>query len=209
MKNRSLPLQIKAEKNSFLSCLAVFVPLVALLVLLSIQEIPEYFRFFLLLFAGWFSWTFSEYCIHRFYMHKRIPNLNQKLYQSHENHHRHPSDIRINVMQRILASLLGGLLLYLSFVWNNYFTVFTGYYLGFLGYALMHYILHQTWAAYLFPRLQESHIHHHGKYPDKCFSFSCIWWDKIFDTLPPKNARISDKFRKYYFSNPYHKESGG
>lgn len=205
MKNQSFPIKGKNEKFPFLSCLSVFVPLFTIMLIISTLGLPDYFRFLLLLFSGWFSWTFTEYCIHRFYMHRHFPHLNQKLYQSHENHHRHPSDIRINLSQRILASLLGSLLLLLAYLWDNYFSVFAGFYLGFLGYTLMHYILHQTWAALIFPRLQESHIHHHGKYPDKCFSFSCIWWDKIFGTLPPRDARISDKYRNYYFSNNYHK----
>ena len=135
-------------------------------------------------------------------MHRAQPNVQQKLYQSHMNHHRNPSRIKITFWQRLGMFLCGIILLYFSYARHPLIVIFTGFFLGFIGYTLMHWVLHQSWSERFFPRLQKSHIHHHGKFPDKCFGFSLILWDHLFGTLPPEKITVSRRFRNFYFKNP-------
>lgn len=185
-------------------CIGTF--LIIAICLLWIADFTSLFglRFMVLLFLGWLTWTFTEYFLHRFWMHNFFKAKGNKLYDIHMNHHKHPQDIKISGFHRRLTFAGVILLIPLSIYLNNYFTVFTGFYIGFMLYSILHLILHRPWSKYLMPNLQKSHIHHHGKYPHKGFSFSMIWWDWMFGTLPPKEAKISKKMLKFYFKEEDH-----
>jgi sterol desaturase/sphingolipid hydroxylase (fatty acid hydroxylase superfamily) len=180
-------------------CLFTFSVIVAfLLSTASVTEIPAVF-FTSLMLLGYLSWTFTEYFLHRFYMHSRFRKLDHKPFQMHMEHHKHPSEIKISGKQRLLVFISAFALTALAVYFNNYFTLFVGFFNGFLIYSSIHYILHQRWAKYILPNVQRCHIHHHGKYPDKGFSFSTTLWDWLFNTLPPKDATISKQMEAYYF----------
>lgn len=203
MKNVS-PIYYKENfLNRFLPCLLVFLAFITPIWIVAIVLQDMFLSWLCWIISGWLCWTFTEYAVHRFYMHQSHPKMQQKLYQSHMNHHRNPSHIKIDFCQRAGMLLAGVILLWFSYFLHPIFLIFTGFFLGFIGYALMHWVLHQSWAGSLFPHLQNAHIHHHGKYPDKCFGFSLIWWDYLFGTLPPKSAGLSTKFRNFYFNKTH------
>ncbi|WP_194776618.1 sterol desaturase family protein [Pararhodonellum marinum] len=199
MKNHMISSRKKDGFAQFLTCLLVAIPLIVSILALADFTASSIGKYVLWFFSGWLSWTLVEYMGHRFWMHHRIYKMNNKIYASHMNHHKHPTDIQITDRHRIGLVSISFTLIYLSFIFNGYFTVFVGFYNGFVLYTLMHIVLHQKWAEKVFPDLQDMHIHHHGKYPDRCFSFSTTLWDRIFGTMAPKNAGISPDFRAYYF----------
>jgi sterol desaturase/sphingolipid hydroxylase (fatty acid hydroxylase superfamily) len=81
----------------------------------------------------------------------------------------------------------------------NYFTIFAGFYTGFMSYQFMHVILHRKWAYAVFTRLVQHHILHHCKFTNKCFGVTVTWWDIAFNTSAPKNYKVPEKIIKYYF----------
>nr|MBI1232106.1 hypothetical protein [Cytophagales bacterium] len=203
MRNTSLNSDTTTLPTRFIPCILVFIAFASPLWVAGIVLQDVFLSWLCWITSGWLSWTFTEYAVHRFYMHQLHPKTHQKLYQSHMSHHRNPWHIKINFWQRTGMVAAGIVLLYYSYFLPPFVTVFTGFFLGFIGYALMHWVLHQTWSATLFPRLQTAHIHHHGKFPDKCFGFSLIWWDYLFGTLPPQSAHLSTKFRDFYFNGKH------
>jgi hypothetical protein len=82
---------------------------------------------------------------------------------------------------------------------DNYFTFFTGLYTGFVYYCFIHAFLHTPLARKIFPHLQFYHIHHHCKYPDRCFSTCYPGWDKLFNTSVPKTEKLPERIVQSYF----------
>jgi sterol desaturase/sphingolipid hydroxylase (fatty acid hydroxylase superfamily) len=199
MKTNPVPTQKRKEFYDAVKCLLVFSILATVTLFAAGLISSPILRFVLLLTTGWLTWTFIEYFLHRFWMHNHFRNVNSKLYELHMNHHKHPREIKVNEVHRTLLLLIGLFLTYFAIVWNNYFTLFLGFYFGGTLYSFLHIMLHKRWGRYIFPNVQKAHIHHHGKYPDKGFSFSTIIWDWMFGTLPPKEEVISEKMLRFYF----------
>ncbi|MGV3657396.1 MAG: sterol desaturase family protein [Chitinophagaceae bacterium] len=182
-----------------LKCVAVFcmllLPLLASALLL--QSYSALLFQALLLLAGWLTWTFAEYILHRFWMHRKAAAAASQMVQSHNHHHSHPTEIKVTATQRLLMLALLVLLSAISYYLQNYFTFFTGFCFGVVGYYTMHKIIHQAWAARVFPRLFRYHIYHHCKYPNSCFGISVPWWDDVFHSVP-KNPQITDRIVAFY-----------
>lgn len=153
-----------------------------------------------LLFFGWIAWSLSEYLAHRFWMHPTLKNEKPESPFNHLYHHKHPTEIKVTHFHRFFSLIIAIILLGISVWMNNYFTLCTGYFLGFVLYNFLHYWLHQEWSAHWLPALHNSHIHHHCKFPDKCFGVSTILWDQLFNTASPRNAIISNRIRLFYFN---------
>jgi Fatty acid hydroxylase superfamily len=153
----------------------------------------------ILFFLGWLTWTFLEYIAHRFWMHNKPAQKEKTTFNNHLYHHTHPTELKVSNTDRFLLLLSGILILIVAFFLQNYFTLFAGFYLGFLSYTFMHVILHRKWAKILFPQLLQNHILHHCKFTNKCFGVTVIWWDKFFATAAPRNFQISEKVISYYF----------
>jgi len=158
----------------------------------------------LLFFTGWLTFTFFEYIAHRFWMHGKENKHPGKSLEQHMHHHRHPTELKITTSMRNKLLLLSFLLIAIAAWLNNYFTFLAGLYFGFVYYCFMHVFLHKPWAKKIFPRLQASHIHHHCKYPDRCFSSCLTWWDRLFRTSVPKEIKISERVVQFYFGNNNH-----
>lgn len=182
-------------------CVAAFLSILIPLLLFLIISRSYSSSFFLagLLFTGWFTWTFTEYMLHRFGHHEQgreKPNASQKL---HQYHHTHPTEIKVTLMQRILFFSISSVSLWLSFRLNNYFSLISGFVIGITMFFFMHYILHQKWSIKIFPRLHRFHIYHHCKFPDRCHGISVAWWDILFKTTPPEVKKISEKISVFYY----------
>jgi sterol desaturase/sphingolipid hydroxylase (fatty acid hydroxylase superfamily) len=189
----------RLELYAAIKCILVFSSIASVLVVASGFTESATIKFIFLFITGWLSWTFVEYFLHRFWMHNHFRNVNSKLYNLHMDHHKHPTEIKVNEYHRLVFFSFGIVLLYLAIIWNNYFTLFLGFYFGLIFYSLIHIMLHKSWGKYIFPKVQRAHIHHHGKHPDKGFSFSTIIWDWMFGTLPPSNEVIPEKMLHFYF----------
>jgi len=204
MKTVYLTQKRKSEAKEASTCLFVFFSLTTLIFAIHSQIDHPALNFSILLGAGYLGWTFIEYFMHRFYMHSNLKDVNSKTYQTHMNHHKHPTDIKITAYQRALFFLGGIILVAIAIYLNNYFTCFVGFYIGFVFYTVLHVILHHRWGRYILPRVQIAHIHHHGKYPETGFSFSTILWDYMFGTMAPKDAVITEQMINFYFKDDHH-----
>lgn len=199
METQKISSAKRKEHYEAMKCILVFAVIATVLVLGAGLTVSSTFRFVFLLVTGWLGWTFTEYFLHRFWMHNHFRNINSKIYDLHMNHHKHPQEIKIDGTQRSILFVGGMVFCYIALILDNYFTLFLGFYLGLTFYSLLHIMLHKKWGRYIFPNVQKAHIHHHGKYPDKGFSFSTIIWDWMFGTLPPKEDVISEKMLRFYF----------
>jgi len=185
-----------------LKCFSVFLLIVLPLPLTAIFLVKNPVLFFILNFLpGLLSWTYLEYHLHRFWTHNKSANATREAFKRHVHHHKHPTEIKVTTAQRIIL-LSGSILLFsLSIKWNNYFTILVAFVIGFSYSFFSHWILHQGWSVKIFPRLHCFHIHHHCKYPDRCFGFSTIFWDLIFQTTPPKDAVITERIIQFYYGH--------
>jgi 4-hydroxysphinganine ceramide fatty acyl 2-hydroxylase len=184
-------------------CIFLLVTLPVLLVslLFSRSQVPFFVFNFL---TGILGWTYLEYHYHRFWTHSKRSDSNQLAFQMHKHHHKHPTEIKVTASQRV-GLLSGSIVLFAAAVlWNSYFTIFAGFAIAFAYSFFSHWILHQAWSKKVFPHLHQFHIHHHCKYPDRCFGFSTIFWDIVFKTTPPRNAVISDRIIQFYYGHHDH-----
>jgi dihydroceramide fatty acyl 2-hydroxylase len=190
----SVALRIKC----FIASFAIIIPI--LLISIPIRSEWPIAFFMLLLFGGWLCWTFTEYMIHRFWTHTESGHSNEKSrFKSHLHHHTHPTEISITGWQRFFFISIGAALIFVAVMFNNYFTLVTGFFIGFAWSFVSHWILHQRWSRKLFPRLHYYHICHHCKHADKCFGFSTTIWDRLLGTTPPKKSKISERIIEFYF----------
>lgn len=206
MNTRSFYANWKTRSFSEMQCYAVFLFLLSPVVYCIIQSANGNGIVFhgLLFLTGFIVFTFLEYIAHRFWMHGKEEKHPGKSLEQHMHHHRHPTELKITTVVRNRL-LLGNILLVALAIWlNNYFTFIVGLYSGFVYYCFMHVFLHKTWAKKIFPLLQVSHIHHHCKYPDRCFSTCITWWDKLFNTSVPGEVKISDRILQFYFGKQGH-----
>ncbi|HKP31954.1 MAG TPA: sterol desaturase family protein [Chitinophagaceae bacterium] len=150
----------------------------------------------ILFVAGWFLWTFTEYILHRFWMHGR-----GHAGKYHSYHHTHPTEIKVTQLQRTILVIIVTAIGIVGIRIHPYVMVFDGFIFGFAAYCCMHWVLHQSWSRKLFPRLHRFHIYHHCKFPDSCYGVTVSWWDLIFRTIPPAEAKLSNKIISFYYGN--------
>jgi dihydroceramide fatty acyl 2-hydroxylase len=205
MAIKTPPVNQKIKNFSQGECFATYLfALLPFIVAIRFLQYANPAAFYLLsIFCGWVTWTFTEYIIHRFWMHGKnklaIPTSKKHLY-----HHTHPGEIAVTFWHRTGLFAIGVVLLHYSMQWNNYFTLFAGFYIGFAGFYFMHFFLHQKWSTKIFRKLLEYHIYHHCKYPDRCHGISVTWWDTLFNTAPPKDAVIPKRILNFYFNEHQH-----
>jgi hypothetical protein len=200
---------MKRFRNSYLQArgnfLFFFMLLMALIVTVIVRSISSMAFHSLLFLTGWYCWTFTEYILHRFYMHDKNPG--STLAKTHHHHHTHPTELMITNVHRIAMAFVLAALAVVAFLLNGYFTFVTGFCFGIEGYFIMHRILHLKVSQRLFKKLVRYHIYHHCKYPNTCFGISVPWWDDIFKTVP-NNPKISQRIIDFYFSDtpnpPFH-----
>lgn len=182
-------------------CVTSFLSILIPLLLFIIISRPYSSWFFQagLLFTGWFSWTFAEYMLHRFGHHEQGREKLNASQQLHQYHHTHPKEIRVTLLQRVFFFCISAASLWLSFRFNNYFSLISGFVCGITTFFVMHYLLHQKWSLKIFPRLHRFHIHHHCKYTDRCHGISVPWWDILFKTTPPEDKKITEKVTAFYY----------
>jgi len=184
-----------------IKCIAMFSTVLVVIFFLCELYITSAIAHAISLFlAGWFTWTFAEYILHRFWMHK--PG---KAGSYHHHHHTHPTEIKITAFHRFAMILIVMGVGVLALAVNIYFLFFDGFLFGFAAYSCMHWVLHQSWSRKLFPRLHRFHIYHHCKFPDSCYGVTLTWWDVIFGTKPPVGAKLTDRIVAFYYGHDHPK----
>jgi len=190
---------IKNPNNVFKRCIYQAFAILTSIILLgySFRGTPGFFVF--LFIGGWLAWTFVEYCVHRFLMHELILPKGKKNIFNHQRHHQHPAELDVKPIHRLGIFAVFLVILTISIRLNSSFTIFAGFFTGFLFYNFLHYLLHQPFCKYLLPQIQRNHILHHTRYPNHGYSFSTSFWDFLFGTLPPKEAKITARMQEHFF----------
>lgn len=185
------------ELYSILACAVVITPIITIATLLK-GNYPFLFHFLLFL-IGWIIWTWIEYHYHRFLLHPKTEGGKTGTSQTHQHHHRDPSQFETTWSHRILLLIFSCVFIYTAYWLNNYFTLFSGLFWGWTAFCYIHYLLHKKWTKPFIPRHHEFHIAHHCRYTDKCFGVSVIWWDILFDTFPEKNISVNNRILYLYY----------
>lgn len=138
-------------------------------------------------FIALLSWTLFEYLAHRFLFHwiERIKPLERFVYILHGNHHEYPRDRNRLFMPPVPSLLLSSIIfgvLYLT-IGIYSFIFYSGFILGYLIYASMHYAIHAFAPPFkwLKPLWRNHHLHHY-KNEEAGFGVSNLFWDKVFGT---------------------------
>lgn len=150
-----------------------------------------------LFFAGYAFWTLMEYCIHRIvFHHVYTTTLGKKFhYIAHGIHHDYPNDSLRLVMPPAI-----NLTLAVIFYWSFYAVIqdkgltagfFAGFVFGYMVYDLMHYASHfYNFKNKWFQRVKRSHLLHHYRQPNSGYGLSTVFWDRVFGTMHPADARV-------------------
>jgi sterol desaturase/sphingolipid hydroxylase (fatty acid hydroxylase superfamily) len=143
--------------------------------------------------AGFFTWTFGEYVLHRFVYHKiKDASYDEGLqYVFHGIHHQYPSDD-----DRIILPPVPGLLIAAGFLGLYYlimgevaFPFSAGFLMGYLTYISIHWMVHSKPVSKRVPFWWNHHNIHHYQQHDKAFGVTTPIWDMVFGTMPIKGRR--------------------
>jgi sterol desaturase/sphingolipid hydroxylase (fatty acid hydroxylase superfamily) len=147
-----------------------------------------------LVVAGIFTWTLTEYLLHRYVFHwvsdtawsKRVHFI------LHGVHHEYPND-KTRLVMPLGASIPMAILFYVVFrgIFGTYFgePLYVGLGIGYLLYDGTHYAVHhfkQTTRIGKF--LRKHHMVHHFADHEGGFGVSTPLWDLVFGTMPRKKA---------------------
>ena len=154
----------------------------------------------ILLFAGWFMWTLTEYVMHRFifHYHPKTERLKRIFFTFHGVHHAQPMSKSRLVMPPVMSiplSILFYGIFYLRIavmfqrpLWLP--VGFAGFLFGYLAYDLIHYSLHHSKSkrGYL-AMCRRQHMRHHVKCANMRFGVSMPLWDYVFGTMPASGLK--------------------
>lgn len=145
----------------------------------------------LLALSAIFTWTFTEYVMHRYLFHfvagPNWPFIKRLVYSFHGVHHDAPNDRGRLVMPPTVALPLGTAFyflfsLFLGFQLAVPFTAF--FVIGYLSYDYIHFYTHHAKpTTRLGKYLKQAHMVHHYSSPNSRWGVSTPLWDIVFGTL--------------------------
>lgn len=143
----------------------------------------------LLFFAGWLTFTWVEYQVHRHVFHLSTYTEWRKNFQYmvHGIHHQYPKDKDRLAMPPLLSITIATILLILlKLILGDYvFAFLPGFLVGYAFYLLVHFIVHvHRPPRNIFKVLWQNHSIHHYKNGDLLFGVSSPLWDYIYGTVP-------------------------
>lgn len=148
--------------------------------------------------VGLLFWTLAEYLLHRYVFHwVSEAKWSQRFhFIMHGSHHQFPRDKERLLMPPVPGLLMAGILFgifYLAFlvfgVPRITFGFFPGFFTGYLLYSFVHRATHVMRPPKRFRKLWMHHSLHHYRYPDRAFGVSSTFWDRVFGTMPPAEAK--------------------
>ena len=169
---------------------AVFVPVIAVMLWLGADRGLGAGEIALLVCAGVFIWTLTEYWLHRLIFHWEPDNeFGRRMhFIIHGVHHDHPNDkLRLVMPPAVSIPLAALFLLGFSALFGTpeAYPIFAGLIGGYLVYDYTHYYLHHfAPKSRLGRKLREQHMRHHFQDHRYGFGVSSPLWDVVFRTLP-------------------------
>jgi sterol desaturase/sphingolipid hydroxylase (fatty acid hydroxylase superfamily) len=137
---------------------------------------------------GIVTWTFIEYCLHRFIFHLRPTNIRPVrivLFALHGYHHEFPSDPARLVAPPVMGWPIGAVLALLFWTLFGVYwqALLAGTIAGYLAYDWMHYYTHHGRPKRRFGKfMRRFHMEHHFKNASTQFGLSSPLWDFILLT---------------------------
>ncbi|MDT0551664.1 sterol desaturase family protein [Urechidicola vernalis] len=193
-KNPFLESLTKTSLNSNIIIYGLTVILL-IYIALVVKNIPIN-TFISLFIVSIFSWTLTEYLLHRFIFHWINENKYVQRFHfiMHGSHHQYPKDTERLLMPPVPGLIMGSLLFGLQYVLFSIFGYgvltwgfFPGFFLGYLLYSFLHRATHvYSPPKKYFGWIWRHHLLHHYRYPNKAFGVSNTIWDRVFGTMPPK-----------------------
>lgn len=156
-----------------------------------------------MLIAGWLSWGFVEYAIHRFVLHRRNSSKNSFRLpgnRTHLAHHKNPS-----ALERLYVPLHEGVPIALAFwflawlvtgSWQAAAFLYTGFILGYLFYELLDFEAHHGSSRNPLMRYYKNyHLQHHLVDAKARYGVTSPLFDYLFGTyqLRQKNTRRANR----------------
>ncbi len=140
--------------------------------------------------SGVFFWTLFEYLMHRYLFHfvAHTEKAKKFNYMVHGVHHEFPHDKERLFMPPLPGTIILAILFSIFYLLLNYYvySFMAGMITGYLGYVIIHYLIHTRKPPALLKKLWNHHSLHHYKYPEKAYGVSSILWDVVFGSMPPK-----------------------
>ncbi len=175
------------SKIHFITPLIIFLPVVGYFMyktifVFSLSILP----IILLLIAGVFIWSLTEYLMHRFLFHYHPTSaFGQRIhFIFHGVHHDYPNDAKRLVMAPAVSVPLAVLYYFLfRFILGeaNVAPFFSGFVLGYLFYDMTHYAIHHfSFKNGIWMKIKMHHMIHHYKDDDHGYGVSSKFWDIIF-----------------------------
>ncbi len=172
----------------------IYIPVIIGLVVLGVDRGAGAGETVLLVLAGLFIWTLSEYWLHRkiFHWEPDHPIGRRMHFIIHGVHHDHPND-RMRLVMPPGASIPLALLFFGAF-WLIFgsptaYPLFAGFLVGYLVYDYMHYYLHHfVPKSDRGKRLREHHMRHHFQDHRYGYGVSSELWDVVFRTRPRQRS---------------------
>lgn len=192
----------KLSKVHFAVPLFIFIPVISIFCYLAFSNNISIADFGVYFLIGFFVWTATEYCLHRFIFHyhpssdwgKRIHFI------FHGVHHDYPRDKKRLVMPPSASIPLATLFYFLFSLFltqQHLFAFFPGFLLGYLIYDMLHYAMHHyNFKSGIMKKIKQHHMLHHYQNPEKGFGVSSAIWDKIFGSGFPNTAKKVDELQE-------------
>lgn len=187
------------SKVHFTAPLYFFLPFIGYLYYLVFWQRDYGFGEFIgLSFAGFITWTCSEYLLHRFLFHHHPKSKIGKrfFFIIHGVHHDYPNDAKRLVLPPSISLPLATLfyLLFNYTIGEHYLPpFFATFLLGYLFYDMGHYAMHhfklkgKFWGA-----IKDHHMKHHYVDPEHGFGVSSPFWDVIFKSGYKDKAEVNE-----------------
>lgn len=175
--------------------LIVFVPVIIFFIYRSFFVLQNSGSvFILLLIAGLFFWSLTEYSLHRYVFHYEAKSeIGKKMhFIFHGVHHDYPKDSKRLVMPpSVSLPLATGFYFLFDYILYPYMVpgFFAGFITGYVFYDTTHYAIHhfnmksKFWLA-----IKNHHMRHHYHDPDNGYGVSQPFWDYIFGTMFKKKT---------------------
>jgi sterol desaturase/sphingolipid hydroxylase (fatty acid hydroxylase superfamily) len=183
------PLLDKLSRIHWTVPLILFAPVVLYFLYRSIFVLHLSAGLIILLYIlALFAWSFTEYVLHRFVFHTKLPGkLGERIhFVIHGVHHDYPNDTHRLVMVPSLSIPLA-LIFYFIF-WLLMGPVlaapfFAGFVTGYLIYDMTHYAIHHYgFKNKYWLKVKVYHMRHHYQQPHRGYGVSSAFWDSIFQS---------------------------
>ncbi len=186
------------SRTPFYTVPILFVPISSFFAYRSLVTFQVEWPVVLGLFLGGYAfWTLMEYFIHRAVFHyEPTSDIGKKfIHIAHGVHHDFPNDALRLVMPPVINLSLG---LFFYIVFHILFPTagsasgfFSGFTCGYLAYDLLHYSSHYyNFRWKWFQELKRSHLLHHYRSPNSGYGLSTVFWDRVFRTTHPPEAKV-------------------